>query len=701
MEKNKKALPIVLASALASTPFVAAPQAYAIQDVSVDMTNDNVEETADYTIDFTLDEDLEAGDEIMVTFESGFDLEDVDESDVEIDGVDLKKVEIDTKNNEIVIAVDEDVDGGEEYTIVIEDVVNPDKEGNYDIDVEAENDDDTDYDTVKIVDDDDSSDEDFSVDMDEDEEDAKTGYTLGPIELEGELEEGEWVTVTFPDEDMLPSSMRTKDVEINGYEVDDVEIDGDEVQLQIPEDADGKKKLTIEFFKSAGIINPSADDDYTFTVEYDRDTYESEEFEITKKSGSSSNSGGDSDFTVTLSDSAAGARSSYTFGADFGKKELAANGEVIVEFPSSEMFPGIWTTTDVTINGKTAKKVYSSGNRVFITAPSNFTRDSEVKVSFSYSAWVTNPKTAGDYTLKMTVDGKTITSKPFKITGATYTPAPTPAPTTPVPVNNATATIGLTNPALNAVTGVNVAIKGVGVPLAKQRDFIELVFPAGYRVPAYITPAAVTVNGVTASYVGVRGQNVLIYPSQDIPAGSAANVVISPTANIVNPAVKNAYSISVFTSEEKGLLFARAVSVGGTPVVTPPATQPGVTIPANAARIKLNVASFTLHGKTYPLQAAPTLANGNTTVVPAQFFKEALALTTQWNNHTVAIISGTKVLRFTVGSNKAKVGGQEVTLPAAVQLKNNMPMIPIKFVADNLGYKLGWDAKTSTVFISR
>jgi len=700
MEKNKKVLPIMLASALASTPFVAAPQAYAVSKVSVDTSDDGVEESADYTIDFTLEEDLDAGDDIIVSFDSDFDLDDVDESDVEIDGVSIDSVEIDTDNNEIIITVDEEVEGDEEYTITIDNVVNPDEEGDYDIDVEAENDDDTGYDTIEIVDeDDDSSEEEFSVDMDDDEEDAETGYVLGPIDLETDLEEGNIVYVTFPDEDMLPSRMNTEDVEINGYEVADVEIDGDTVELEIPDDVDGQDELEIEFFEDAGITNPTADDGYTFEVEYEDVTYYSEEFEITEKSGSS-NSGGDSDFTVSLSDTTAGARSSYTFEADFGKKELEAGDDVIVEFPSSEMLPGIWSASDVTVNGKAAKSVYSSGNKVYITAPSSFTSTSDVKVSFSYSAWVTNPKTAGDYSLKMTVDGKSITSKSFKITGATYTPAPTPVP--PVPVNNATATIGLTNSALNAVTGVNVAIKGVGVPLAKQRDFIELVFPVGYRIPAYITPSAVTVNGVMASYVAVRGQNVLVYPSQDIPSAAAANVVISPSANIVNPAVKNAYSISVFTSEEKGLLFARAVSVGGAPVVKPPATpQPGVVIPANAARIKLNVASFTLHGKTYPLQAAPALANGNTTVVPAQFFKEALALTTQWNNQTVAIISGTKVLRFTVGSNKAKVGGQEVTLPAAVQLKNNMPMIPIKFVADNLGYKLGWDAKTSTVFIYR
>jgi len=74
-------------------------------------------------------------------------------------------------------------------------------------------------------------------------------------------------------------------------------------------------------------------------------------------------------------------------------------------------------------------------------------------------------------------------------------------------------------------------------------------------------------------------------------------------------------------------------------------------------------------------------------------------LTTQWNAKDVAIISGNKVIKFTVGSNKAKIGNQEVALPTPVVLNNGMPMIPVRFVTDNLGYKVGWDAKTSSVFV--
>ncbi|MGI6185495.1 MAG: copper amine oxidase N-terminal domain-containing protein, partial [Brevibacillus sp.] len=495
----------------------------------------------------------------------------------------------------------------------------------------------------------------------------------------------------------------TDDVDINEYEPDDVRISGKKVELKVPSKAAGSKSLTITFYESAGIENPDADDDYVIEVKWDGTTYKSEEFEI--KSSSSSSTSGSGDFSITLSDSGVGARSSYTFEADFGSKKLNSDSDVIVEFPSADMIPGILNPSDFSINGKTPRKVAPAGNKIYLTTPSNFTSTSKVKVDISYDAWLTNPKTAGSYQLKMTVNGKTITSKPFTISGTgSTTTNPTPATGTPAQVNNSTSTISLTNTAVGAATGINIAIKGVSMPLYKQRDFIEIVFPAGYRVPAYIAPANVTVNGVAANFVAVRGQNVLVYPAQDIPAGGAANVVIGAGANIVNPATKNTYSISVFTSEEKGLLFARSVGVGvPAPAQTPaPAQQqPAVTVPSNAALFKLNTASFTLHGKTYPLQVAPYLANNSTTMVPAQFFKEALALTTIWNNNTVTIVSGTTQIKFTVGANTARVGSKEVTLPTPVVLKNNMPMIPIRFVSDTLGYKVGWDAKTSSVFVYR
>jgi len=715
MEKSKKALPIVLASALAAIPLVAVPQkASALSSVTVTAEDETAGEDSEYTIEFTTGEDLEEDDTITIKFDDEYDVDDsIDDSDVEIDGYDIYDVEAD--DNEIIITLDEAIDEGEDVEITISNgITNPDDEDSYDVGVKTSAEKTYKYDTVDIEEDDSSSEDEFDVELSSSVAGEKVAIELGDFDLDGkdELETGETITVIFPDEDMLPSSIDEADVKVNGSTAKSVDVDDDEVTIKVPSGANGDDYINLEFLKSAGITNPDTADDYTFTVKYDGTTYESESFDITKSGSGSTTVAGD--YTVNLSDPAAGARSSYTFETNFGNKKLQADAELVIEFPSAEMVPMILSTSDFTVNGKAPKKVGALGNKVYITAPSNFSADSNVKVVVAYTAWITNPKTAGSYTLKATVDGKTITSKSFSIGGSTVNPAPA-APAAPAPgqvVNNSTATIALTNTGLNQATGVNVAIKGLGVGLAKQRDFIELVFPAGYKVPAYIAPANISVNGVAANYVAVRGQNLLVYPAQDIPAATAANVAIAATANIVNPAVKNAYSISLYTSEEKGLQFARAVGVGmpapvqqAAPAPAKPATpapaQPAVAVPANAALFKVNAKTFTLHGKTYPLQVAPYLAGGNTTMVPAQFFKEALALTTQWNNQSVAIISGTKVLKFSVGSNKARIGNQEVTLPSPVVLKEGMPMIPVRFVTDNLGYKVGWDAKTSSVFVYR
>lgn len=716
MEKSKKALPIVLASALAATPFVAAPQqAHALSGVTVSADDETAGEDSEYTIEFTIDKDLDEGDSIFIRFDSDFDVDDsLDDSDVDLDDYDIKNVDV--SGNTIEIEIDESIEADTELKVTISSgITNPDDEDDYKVEVRTSAESSWKSDEVSIEEDgDSSSDDEFTVDISSKAAGEKVSVELGDFDLDGsdELETNEIITVIFPDEDMLPSSIDEEDVKVNGSIAKSVEIDGDEVEIKVPSGANGDDYINIEFLKAAGITTPEKAGDYTFEVKYDGTTYESEEFEITKSgSGSSTVSG---DYTVNLSDPTAGARSSYIFETDFGNKDLKANANLIIEFPSADMIPGILSASDFTINGKTVSKASASGNKVYLTTPSNFSADSKVKVAVSYTAWISNPKTAGTYYLKATVDGKTITSKAFNIGGSSVNPTPTtpttptaPTPTVPTVVNNSTATIALTNTALGKATGVNVAIKGVGVALAKQRDFIELVFPAGYRVPAYIAPANIQVNGVAANYVAVRGQNVLVYPSQDIPVASAANIAINAAANIVNPSVKNAYSISVFTSEEKGLLFARAVGVGmpapaqPKPATPAPTPQPAVNVPTNAALFKVNATTFTLHGKTYPLQVAPYIAGGNTTMVPAQFFKEALALTTQWNNQSVAIISGTKVLKFTVGSNKARIGSQEVTLPTPVVLKNGMPMIPVRFVTDNLGYKVGWDAKTSSVYVYR
>ena len=579
--KKQKLIPLAMATVLGSTSLAAVPQAYAVEDLSVKADTYKVDNDSDYEISFTLEEDLDAGEEIVITFDDEFSIDSkISKSDVKVNGKAVERVKLD--DNELTITVGNNYDAGDDLEVTIADAItNPDKAGSYDVKVETEN------------------------------------------------------------------------------------------------EGNSREKVKIESSKS------------------------------------------DDDFTVSLSDKTAGARSSYSFEADFGDRELVPLGEVIIELPSADMIPAILSANQFSLNGHAVQKVSSSGNKLYLTAPGNLAKDSKVEVKIASGAWIVNPQEAGSYRLKMTVDGRSITSKSFDVVAADSASQPV---QTPGAVDNSTAIISLGSTGLGQQTSFTVSIRALGAPLAKQQDFIELVFPKEFRVPAYIAPSHITINGIAADYVSVRGQNVLIYPAQDISATTATNVVIGTGANILTPTEKNTYSISVYTSEEKGLLFARAVGIGttapaqntpaapapATPAApaqatpaTPPATETVANVPADAVLFQLNTAAYTKNGKTSSMQVAPYLANGSTTMVPAQFFRDALNLTTLWDTQSVSIVSGTTVVRFTVGSDKAKVGNVEHKLTAPVTLKDGMPMVPVRFVTDNLGYKVGWDTKTSSVYVYR
>ncbi len=677
-ETWKKGLPVLLISALAASPTVAVPKAYALDYVSVEADDNEAGVDSGYTIEFDLEEDLDSGEYITIRFDSDFEL-DADEIDVDsvtVNDEEPDSVSVNENDNTIKIKVPYDLEAGDTVTVEITGgITNPDDEDTYYVEVKTSQETTYESDSVYIEGDDSSSSDDFEVDVDDDEAGAETAYTINEFDLRGsdELEAGDWVYVTFPDSDMLPSDIDESDVEINDEEPDQVKISGKEVQIKLPDEVEGDDYIKIEFSEDAGIQNPDEADDYVIEVEYNNRTYTSDTFEITDDSGTSS-----SDYTVSLSDNTAGARSSYSFDIDLGNKRLSSNEYVTVEFPSADMLPSYMNAADVQINGSAVRTAAVSGNKVYLTTPYGFGEVKTVKVNFSYNAFIKNPQTAGtSYQLATTIGGKTYRSKSFSITGTSVT--------TPTTVDNSTATISLSKTTPSTATAITVGIKGLGMPLLKNRDFLELALPSGFRVPSVINASTVSVNGLVPSYVAARGQNLVIYPSQDIAAATPVTVVVSEGTNIATPATPSLYSIGVYTSAEKNLLFARPVTIA------PP-------VPANAPRLKLNVKSYTVSNKTFTLAAAPYTYN-DTTLVPAQFFKDALSLTTKWNKSTADVISGNTTIHFTVGSNQAKVNNTVVKLPVPVQIKDGMPMLPIRFIADTLKYKLGWDEATKSIVI--
>ncbi|QQE74568.1 DUF2808 domain-containing protein [Brevibacillus composti] len=674
----KKGLAALMAATVLTAPLAMSPmQAYAlsIYDVSADDTD--VDEETEYTIEFEIEEDLRRGDTITISFPSQYSLKKVKSSDVDLRDGKSKRLSIDDvkiSTRYVEITVDERIKADTELIVTIDRVVNPSKSGDYSIGVETSNERNR-TEEIEIggrSSSGGSSSKNITISQSDYEEGSETSVTIGRFDLGGsdKLRQGKYIYVDFPHRDMLPSKISASDVKINGTRASAVSITGNtRVRIEIPRGVDGDKYIKLEFDSSAGIKNPPPGTKYTYAVSYENRDYETKTFEV--KSAKTK------EFDVRLSDKGVGARSSYSFDVSLTER-VYANALVTIEFPRSEMVPPVLSNLDVKVNGHHVANLGANGSKVSFRTPSGFGNSNKLNIEFGYDAFLRNPNAPGSYQITVDVEGRKYRSNTYEITGAPLTPTP---PVTPVPVDNSTATLALSKTVPQAVTGMQVGIKSLGVPLVRNRDFIEIVMPVGFRVPAYIAPQAVTVNGAASAFVGVRGQNLIIMPSQDIPAKTAVNINLLESAGVTTPAAGGVYSIAVYSSEEPGLLFARPVNV----------------VPPNAVTFQASVGSFMKGGQRVALPAAPFAVNGHT-LMPASFFRDGLGVSTTFTNTTARIVGNGKTIQFRVGSNIATLNGKNVTLPTAVQARNNVPVVPLRFVLEQLGYKISYNNGSYAVF---
>lgn len=90
------------------------------------------------------------------------------------------------------------------------------------------------------------------------------------------------------------------------------------------------------------------------------------------------------------------------------------------------------------------------------------------------------------------------------------------------------------------------------------------------------------------------------------------------------------------------------------------------------------------------------------TLVPVRFVAEALGARVGWEAETrsVPIQKDAQSIRLMIGSNIATVNGEEVTFDTQAVMKGGRTFVPLRFVSEILGVAVEWDGKTDTVFLS-
>ena len=114
-----------------------------------------------------------------------------------------------------------------------------------------------------------------------------------------------------------------------------------------------------------------------------------------------------------------------------------------------------------------------------------------------------------------------------------------------------------------------------------------------------------------------------------------------------------------------------------------------------------------VYGTTKTNDVAPKVVNDRT-MLPARFVAENLGATVEWDGEKqlVTITGKTEkqedvIILITIGSDYAKVNGEDVKLDSSAFVENDRTYTPIRFISENLGATVEWNETEQTVTIQR
>lgn len=104
---------------------------------------------------------------------------------------------------------------------------------------------------------------------------------------------------------------------------------------------------------------------------------------------------------------------------------------------------------------------------------------------------------------------------------------------------------------------------------------------------------------------------------------------------------------------------------------------------------------------TYELDVAPYIKN-DYTMVPLRFVAEAFGAKVGWDDatKTVTIDFAGHNMKVVIGSSEAVVDGEAVTMPLPAEIVNSRTMVPVRFISEAFGFTVKWDGVARTVTIT-
>jgi exopolysaccharide biosynthesis protein len=99
--------------------------------------------------------------------------------------------------------------------------------------------------------------------------------------------------------------------------------------------------------------------------------------------------------------------------------------------------------------------------------------------------------------------------------------------------------------------------------------------------------------------------------------------------------------------------------------------------------------------------AKPFVNRDNRTMVPIRFVANNLGAKVTWEgqSNTVVMVYGNDTITLAINTKVANVNDKVITLDTEAIIKNNRTLVPLRFISETFGSEVKWDNSTHTVLI--
>ena len=129
------------------------------------------------------------------------------------------------------------------------------------------------------------------------------------------------------------------------------------------------------------------------------------------------------------------------------------------------------------------------------------------------------------------------------------------------------------------------------------------------------------------------------------------------------------------------------------PIVLPPH-------PSHTLVLTIGSSVMSVDGSSATLDSSPIIREGRT-LLPIRAVIEALGGSVGWDavKRKATVTLGPHTVEVWIGSREARVDGVNTSLDVAAIIVNSRTLLPLRFVAENLGCAVTWDPVGKTVTI--